>query len=131
MQIWVGEDMMLPFGMAVLFMMYFYVLKMGDIRGLFVDAAGLWWEQRWRAIAETLANLVLNIALGWYFGVWGIVAATLISLFCINFCWGSRIVFDCYSRTARPENITAIMPSISSSCLWSSAYVTCSVRSLS
>lgn len=101
MQIWVGEDMMLPFGMAVLFMLYFYVLKMGDIRALFVDAAGLWWEQRWRAIAETLANLVLNIALGWYFGVWGIVAATLISLFCINFCWGSRIVFDCYFKNGK------------------------------
>ena len=101
MQIWVGEDMMLPFGMAVLFMLYFYVLKMGDIRALFVDAAGLWWEQRWRAIAETLANLVLNIALGWYFGVWGIVVATLISLFFINFCWGSRIVFDCYFKNGK------------------------------
>lgn len=101
MQIWVGEDMMLPFGMAVLFMLYFYVLKMGDIRALFVDAAGLWWEQRWRAIAETLANLVLNIALGLYFGVWGIVIATLISLFCINFCWGSRIVFDCYFKNGK------------------------------
>lgn len=101
MLIWVGEDMMLPFGMAVLFMLYFYVLKMGDIRALFVDAAGLWWEQRWRAIAETLANLVLNIALGLYFGVWGIVIATLISLFCINFCWGSRIVFDCYFKNGK------------------------------
>lgn len=101
MQIWVGEDMMLPFGMAVLFMLYFYVLKMGDIRALFVDAAGLWWEQRWRAIAETIANLVLNIALGLYFGVWGIVIATLISLFCINFCWGSRIVFDCYFKNGK------------------------------
>lgn len=101
MQIWVGEEMMLPFGMAVLFMLYFYVLKMGDIRALFVDAAGLWWEQRWRAIAETLANLVLNIALGLYFGVWGIVIATLISLFCINFCWGSRIVFDCYFKNGK------------------------------
>lgn len=101
MRIWVGEDMMLPFGMAVLFTLYFYVLKMGDIRALFVDAAGLWWEQRWRAIAETLANLVLNIVLGWYFGVWGIVIATLISLFCINFCWGSRIVFDCYFKNGK------------------------------
>lgn len=101
MLIWVGEDMMLPFGMAVLFMLYFYVLKMGDIRALFIDAAGLWWEQRWRAIAETLANLVLNIALGLYFGVWGIVIAILISLFCINFCWGSRIVFDCYFKNGK------------------------------
>lgn len=74
---------------------------MGDIRALFVDAAGLWWEQRWRAIAETIANLVLNIALGLYFGVWGIVIATLISLFCINFCWGSRIVFDCYFKNGK------------------------------
>lgn len=101
MQIWVGEEMMLPFGMAVLFMLYFYVLKMGDIRAVYVDAAGLWWEQRWRALAETAANLVLNIALGWYFGVWGIVVATLLSLFVINFCWGSRIVFDCYFKNGK------------------------------
>lgn len=101
MQIWVGTDLMFPFSVVVLFMLYFYVLKMGDIRAVFVDAAGLWWEQRWRAVVETIANLVLNILLGYYFGVWGIVAATLISLFTINFCWGSRIVFDYYFKNGK------------------------------
>jgi len=101
MQIWVGPDMMLPFGMIILLMLYFYILKMGDIRAVFVDAAGLWWEQRWRAIVETLVKLTLNIILGWCFGVWGIITATLISLFCVNFCWGSRIVFDCYFKNGK------------------------------
>jgi len=73
------KDMLLPFGAAALFAVYFYVLKMGDIRHVYVSAKGLWWENRYRAIAEALGNLVLNYILGKYFGIYGILAATLIT----------------------------------------------------
>ena len=91
-----GKDMMFPFPVVILFCVYFYVLKMGDIRAIYSDACGLWWENRWRNILEALANLVLNFIFGKLWGVYGIISATLISLFFINFLWGSTIVYKHY-----------------------------------
>lgn len=91
-----GKEMLFPFPVVILFCLYFYVLKMGDIRGVYSEAKGLWWENRYRAVIEVLANLVLNFVLGKFFGVYGIIIATLISLFVINFLWGSSIIFKYY-----------------------------------
>lgn len=91
-----GKEMLFPFPVVILFCLYFYVLKMGDIRGVYSDACGLWWENRWRAIVESALNLGLNFVLGKYFGVSGIIVATLISLFFINFLWGSSIIYKHY-----------------------------------
>lgn len=101
MKIWMGESLMFSYPVVVLFCLYFYVLKMGDIRGLYVEATGIWWEQRFRSIAEAVANLILNYLLGKYFGVYGIISATLISLFFINFCYGSTIIFRYYFKGQR------------------------------
>ena len=91
-----GKDMMFPDSVVILFCMYFYVLRMGDIRACYSDARGLWWENRYRAIIEAVLNLVLNFVLGKLFGVYGIIIATLISLFFINFLWGSTIIYKYY-----------------------------------
>lgn len=91
-----GKEMLFPFPIVILFCLYFYVLKMGDIRGVYSEAKGLWWENRYRAIIESLTNLILNFVLGKVWGVYGIMLATLISLFFINFIWGSSIIFKYY-----------------------------------
>ena len=77
------------------------MLKMGDIRGVYVQAKGIWWENRFRALAESAANISLNYALGKRFGMNGIIAATLISLFFINFCYGSRLIYKHYFTRQR------------------------------
>lgn len=91
-----GENMLFSYGVVILFSVYFYVLKMGDIRAAYSEAKGLWWENRYRAVTEAVANLILNIVLGRFFGVTGIIAATLISLFVFNFLWGSNIIYRHY-----------------------------------
>lgn len=101
MQIWVGEKLMFPFAISVCFGIYFYVLRMGDLRGAYSDAVGLWWENRYRAIAESIMNIVLNIVLGKLLGVLGIILATIISLFFINFFLGSQIVFKYYFKNGK------------------------------
>ena len=88
-----GKDMLLPMSAAVMFSMYFYMLKLGDVRSMYNTANGLWWEQRYRALCETAFNLTLNILLGKYFGVHGIILATMISLMTCNYIWGSCILF--------------------------------------
>ncbi len=98
MKLWMGQDYMLPMSCVITMCLYFYALKMGDIRAAYSDAAGLWWETRYRAIAESIANCALNYLLGKYFGLIGIILATLISLLIINFGYGSSIVFKYYFK---------------------------------
>ena len=95
-QVFFGKDMVLSINAVILFCIYFYVLKMGDIRSVYVHANGLWWENKYRSIIEAISNLALNYFLGKYFGIYGIITATLISLFFINFLWGSGIIFKYY-----------------------------------
>lgn len=96
MRIWVGENYMLSDTNMILFVIYFYSLKIGDTRTLYINAAGLWWENRYRAVIETVANIVLNYTLGKYFGISGIVSATIITIIFFNFLYGSTIVFNKY-----------------------------------
>lgn len=96
MRFWAGPELLLPMPSVALFCTYFYVLKMGDMITVYVDAKGLWWHNRYRALVESGANIVLNYVLGKYFGVNGIISATLISLFLINFCYGSTLIYRNY-----------------------------------
>ncbi|MBR1884232.1 MAG: oligosaccharide flippase family protein [Clostridia bacterium] len=98
MKIWLGESYMFSYITVILFCLYFYSLKMGDILSAYNQGAGLWWEGKYRALAETLLNIVLNVILGKLFGVNGIILGTLISLLLINFGYGSTIVFKHYFK---------------------------------
>lgn len=98
MKIWVGEELMLPYRTMVLFCLYFFLLRMGDIKGVYLDAAGLWWETRYRAIVETVMNCVLNYYLARYWGINGILLATIISILLINYGYGTQIIFRFYFK---------------------------------
>jgi hypothetical protein len=96
MQLWVGSDLMLPMSSVILLCLYFYLLQMGEVRYTYEQAKGLWWQSRYRAFAQILPNIVLNYFFGKYFGINGIIAASLISLFVIEFCCGSHIIYKYY-----------------------------------
>lgn len=96
MKLWMGDEMLMPLSSVVYMCIYFYALKMGDVRSIYYSTTGMWWEMRYRSIVETIANLVLNLLLGYYYGINGIILATVISLLIFNFFWGSSIVFNNY-----------------------------------
>ena len=50
MTVWVGQELLFPFRSMFLFVIYFYCLKIGDIRSVYVATTGLWWESKYRAI---------------------------------------------------------------------------------
>ncbi len=96
MIMWMGEESLLDMVSVALFCLYFYLLKLGDMKTLYNTANGLWWKHRWRAISETALNLVLNIVLGRIFGIKGVIVATIISLFICNYLWSTSILFKVY-----------------------------------
>lgn len=102
MKLWMGEKFLFPMTSVVLFCIYFYLLKVGDILSSYYQATGLWYEGKYRAFAETILNIILNYILGKFFGVNGIICATIISLFLINFLYGSTIIFKYYFKEISP-----------------------------
>lgn len=101
MRIWTGAHNMLGFEVVALLVIYFYGLKMGDIISLYASGAGLWWEMRWRAIAETILNVALNLIFVQIWGVAGVVASTIVSIFAVNFILASRIIFKHYFKNGK------------------------------
>lgn len=98
MELWVGTKNMFPFCIVVLLCVYFLWQTMGDITNAYSGAVGLWWENRYRTIFESVSNLILNICLGYFWGVFGIVLATVITLFFFNFIWQTKILYDNYFK---------------------------------
>lgn len=98
---WVGEEYVFPNYLAYMFPLYFYVLRMGDIKGVYQDATGLWWHNRYRAVIEVLVNICLNIILINLIGIIGVIIATIISLIIVNFGFGSHIIFKYYFRNGK------------------------------
>lgn len=98
MQMWAGSENMFPDWLMLLFCLYFYILTVTDIRNVYIDATGIWWQNRTRPIIETIVNFILNIALGYFFGVTGIVLATIISMTFINIGYGSKVLFQAYFK---------------------------------
>lgn len=96
MKLWMGNERMLGMPEVILFVIYFYLLKMGDLRWIYQECAGLWWDCRHVTLVETIVNLVLNIILGKKYGVFGILLATDVSMLLINFFGSAKIVFFRY-----------------------------------
>ena len=96
-----GEPLMLGMPEVVALCLYFYLMKAGDMRWIYHQGAGLWWKARYIVIAEIVCNVVLNILLARYWGVLGIILATLISLFFINFIGGAWILFKEYFQNGK------------------------------
>lgn len=96
MELWMGKDMMLPLPIVVLLTLFFYELKLGDMRSMYMAACGTWWSQRYVSVAESIINLGLNILLGKFFGIYGIVIATIISLLVCNVFGSTIILFRAY-----------------------------------
>lgn len=103
MELWVGKSFLMPDSVPVLFTLYFYIMKMGDIRAVYSDANGLWWENRYRTMIETVLNLVLNYLLVQAWGVEGVVIATILPLFLFGFIGSSAVLFREYFQSGLPQ----------------------------
>lgn len=96
MKIWMGEQSLLDFKMVILFCLYFYLLKFGDNRFVYLGAIGLWWENKYRALAEMISNIILNYFLTLVWGLYGIIISSIVSIFIFNHFGVCYILFKNY-----------------------------------
>ena len=93
MKVWLGEKMMFDDGIMFIFCIYFFSMHFVRVCHLYRQAAGLWWQDRYRPIVETVSNFVLNILFVKIFGVSGVMFSTIFCMVCIEGTWGTRILF--------------------------------------
>lgn len=92
MKLWVGEKLMFPIGIVIQFGLYFYIYQIRKIPVTYKDAAGIWWEDRFRPYVCMVVNLVLNIVLVQVIGISGIILSTVFSLV-ISIPWENYTIF--------------------------------------
>lgn len=96
MTLWVGRKGVFDDAIMIMFPIYFMIMKLGDIRSVYSDASGLFWENRLRTAIEAIANLVLNLFFVLKWGVFGVLIATVITLFFIGFLGSTIVIFKYY-----------------------------------
>lgn len=92
MLLWTGASLMFPFYIVLEFGLYFYTYQIRKIPVTYKDAAGIWWEDRFRPYVSMIVNLVLNIVLVQVIGISGIILSTVLSLF-ISIPWENYTIF--------------------------------------
>jgi len=100
---WMGNDKLLPMIDVIFIVCWFNVTSVQHSYLLYLSGNGLWWELRWPYIWSTVSNLVLNIILGKYFGITGIIFATLFSTTVFGLVWQCIIIFKKYFHISAKE----------------------------
>lgn len=100
MHIWMrgNEELLLSNPNMLLFCLYFYVISMCYTKNVYLEAKGLYWECRFIYIIEAILNLALNLVLGYFWGITGVIVATIITIIFVNFIGGSKILFKYYFK---------------------------------
>lgn len=87
MELWVGKDLMFSFSAVVCFVVYFFIRQMNSLFNLYKDASGMWHEDRFRPLTAALTNLVLNLILVQFIGIYGILLSTVLAIICVGMPW--------------------------------------------
>lgn len=80
MELWVGADLLMDFGVVICMAVYFFVHCLNIFLNSYKDACGMWHLDRFRPLVEAATNLLLNIILVQYIGLYGIVISTIVSM---------------------------------------------------
>lgn len=101
MRIWMGEELMLPYGMVASFCVYFIVYAYTRLFNTFKNAAGQWHSDRFRPLVSAAVNLTLNLALVQSLQLYGILWSSIAALGVIEIPWlvhnVFRMIFTCDS----------------------------------
>lgn len=109
MTVWVGKELLFPFFTMVLMVVFFLLPRITTITITYKEAAGLWWEDRWRPLVATVVNVCTNLLLIQIIGMNGVIISTLICTIFINVPWGSYVLFKYYFKRSPMEYYRLIL----------------------
>lgn len=98
-ELWTGKDMMLPFGVVICFVVYFFAYTMNRLLNVFKDAAGLWRVDRFRPLTKAVINLGLNLLLVRWIGLYGVLLSTVFAIVVVGMPWLLHNLFThCFEK---------------------------------
>jgi len=101
MKIWVGDKLMLSISMVVCLCIYFFVHEINRLMTNYKDAAGMWHEDRFRPFITAMTNLILNLFLVQFIGLFGILLSTVLSTIFVGMPWLTYNLFTViFNRSA-------------------------------
>lgn len=87
MEIWVGEELMLTFPAVICFCVYYFIYEINQLLNTYKDAAGIWHEDRFRPLVTALANLAMNLIMVQFWGLYGVILSTVLSMLLVGMPW--------------------------------------------
>ena len=87
MILWVGEELLLEMPAVICLCIYFFVYEMNRVLNTYKDSGGIWHVDRFRALVTALANLCMNLIMVQYWGIYGVLLSTVISMLFIGMPW--------------------------------------------
>lgn len=104
-----GNDMLLDFGIVVLFCIYFWLYEIVMMISVYKDAGGIWHEDRFRPLISGFVNLLLNLIMVRFIGIYGILLSTIISFSVISIPWIVKNVFELIFKDEPRTYIVSIL----------------------
>lgn len=87
MELWVGNNLKLEFGAVICFCMYYYIYEINQLLNTYKDAAGIWHQDRYRPLVTAIVNLGLNLITVQFWGIYGVILSTVISMAFVGMPW--------------------------------------------
>lgn len=91
--LWVGAQYRFDMLVVALFCIYFYLVTMQQINGMYKDAAGVWHQDRFRPLIAAIFNLIFNLLFVKSLGIYAILLSTIASYILVSMPWMIYNVF--------------------------------------
>lgn len=128
MTIWVGDRYLAPTSTMLLFCVYYYINHIGVFRSVYSRAYGIWWRTKHISALEMVMNIMLNATLGYFFGMNGILLATIITVFIFSFVWNGKIVMnECFKKSSIEYFKETLWNAIKTAIVGLSTYILCNM----
>ena len=92
-KVWIGNEFILPIEVLIVLVINFYVQGMRLTSNTFKEAAGIFYEDRYVPIVESVINIVASIVFVKMFGLAGVFIGTIISTFILFFYSYPKFVY--------------------------------------
>ncbi|MCM1103041.1 MAG: hypothetical protein NC409_02950 [Clostridium sp.] len=101
--IWIGEEYLLSVAAAFLMSFYSYLLGITDTFKMIRETAGIWNQGKKFVVLEMAGNLLLNVIMGYFWGIEGVVSATIVTIMFLGIPFEGRIVIKKYFKQTGTE----------------------------
>lgn len=92
--LWLGKEFQLENEVVIILLIMFYFDYMQNVVRIFKEGAGLYWQERYRPIAEILINISFSLALVRYYGLTGIIIGNILAKLLTSFWIEPYILFS-------------------------------------